>query len=177
MIRATRYLPRVNRSLGALRTVQARFQSTEASGETAAKPAAVPVDPKISKIVDEIAGLTILETSSLVAELKSRLNIPDIALPAAGAAAPAAAAPAPDAEEEAAPKEEKMIFNIKLESFDAKSKPKIIKEVKTLLGLSLVDSKKLVESAPKMLKENVPKEDADKIKDTIEKLGGKITLE
>lgn len=145
-----------------------RFQSQEAS--TSFKT----VDPKINTIVDQISQLTILETSQLVSELKIRLKIPDIAL-SAGASAPAPAA-APVVEEEA-PVEEKMVFSIKLESFDAKSKPKIIKEVKTLLGMSLVESKKIVESAPKVLKENVPKEDADKIKATIEGLGGKITLE
>jgi len=154
-----------------------RFQSSEAAPEGAAEAAkAAPVDPKISTIVDQISQLTILETSQLVKELKSRLNIPDIALPAAGAAPAAPAAPAAEAEEEA-PVEEKMIFNIKLESFDAKAKPKIIKEVKTLLGMSLVEAKKVVEGAPKVLKENVPKEDADKIKKVIEDLGGKITLE
>lgn len=134
------------------------------------------MDPKISQIVDQISKLTILETSALVTELKTRLNIPDIAMPAAGAAAPAAAAPAA-AEEPAEPVEEKTIFNIKLESFDAKSKPKIIKEVKNLIGLSLVEAKKFVEAAPKILKENVTKDDAEKIKQTIEGVGGKITLE
>lgn len=146
-----------------------RFNSTEA--------AAAPVDPKISAIVDQISTLTILETSALVTELKTRLNIPDIAFPAAGAggaAAPAAAAPV---EEAAEPVEEKTMFNIKLESIDAKSKPKIIKEIKNLLGLSLVESKKFAESAPKMLKENVNKEDAEKIKQAIEAAGGKIVLE
>lgn len=72
---------------------------------------------------------------------------------------------------------EKTIFNIKLESFDAKTKAKVIKEVKGLLGLSLVDSKKFVESAPKVLKENVAKEDAEKIKKTLEDLGAKVSLE
>ncbi|CAN6671901.1 large ribosomal subunit protein bL12m [Trichomonascus vanleenenianus] len=150
-----------------MRTQSVRFNSTEAA----------PVDPKISAIVDEIAKLNLLETSQLVKELKTRLDIPDISFPAAGAA-PAAPVAAPAEEEEAPPAaEEKTIFNIKLESFDAKNKAKIIKEVKGLLGLNLVDSKKLVESAPKVLKENVPKEDADKIKETIEKIGGKVTLE
>lgn len=172
----SRNLLRVARRPGALRTVAnvgIRFNSTEAV-EGAGKP---PVDPKISSIVDEISKLTILETSALVRELKERLDIPDIAMPVAGAAAPAAA-PADAAEEEAAPPaEEKMIFTLKLEGFDPKSKPKIIKEVKNMLGLSLVESKKLVESAPKVLKDNVPKEDAEKIKATIEGLGGKLTLE
>lgn len=150
-----------------------RLNSTAAAE---AAPQKAPVDPKISQIVDQISTLTLLETSALVSELKERLNISDIALPAAGAAAPAApAAPVEEEPKEAA--EEKTIFAIKLQSFDAKAKPKIIKEVKGLLGLSLVDSKKFVEAAPKVLKDNVPKEDADKIKATLEGLGAQVTLE
>jgi large subunit ribosomal protein L7/L12 len=64
-----------------------------------------------------------------------------------------------------------------LESFEATAKPKIIKEVKGLLGLSLVDSKKFVESAPKMLKEGVPKEEVEKLKGVLEGLGAKVTVE
>jgi large subunit ribosomal protein L7/L12 len=94
------------------------------------------------------------------------------------AAAPAAPAAAPVEEEEAAPaKQEKTLFNIKLESFDAAAKPKIIKEIKSMLGLSLVDSKKFVESAPKMMKESVPKEEAEKIIATLKALGGVVTME
>lgn len=135
-----------------------------------------PVDPKISTIVDQISTLTLLETSALVTELKERLNIPDISFPSGGAA-PAAAPAAPVEEEVKEEVEEKTIFSIKLESFDAKSKPKIIKEVKGLLGLSLVESKKFVEAAPKVLKENVAKEDAEKIKAALEGLGAKVALE
>jgi large subunit ribosomal protein L7/L12 len=64
-----------------------------------------------------------------------------------------------------------------LEGFEATAKPKIIKEVKGLLGLSLVDSKKFVESAPKMLKEGVPKEEVEKLKSVLEGLGAKVTIE
>ncbi|SCU98863.1 LAFA_0G20560g1_1 [Lachancea sp. 'fantastica'] len=143
---------------------------------TAASPA--PVDPKIAKIVEDISKLTLLETSSLISELKTQLNIPDIAMPVAGAVPAGGAAPAAaeEAKEEEV-KEEKTIFSIKLESFDAKSKPKVIKEVKNLLGLSLVEAKKFVEAAPKVLKENVAKEDADKIKAALEGLGAKVALE
>ncbi len=158
-----------------------RLNSTAAPAADAAKDAAAaPVDPKISTIVDQISKLTLLETSSLITELKSKLNIPDISFPVGGAAAPGAAAAAPAAEEAAEAEEkpeEKTIFNIKLDSFDAKSKPKIIKEVKGLLDLSLVESKKFVEAAPKVLKENVAKEDAEKIKKTLEALGAKVSLE
>jgi len=95
-----------------------------------------------------------------------------------GSAAPPAAAPAPVEEEEAAPAaQEKTLFNLKLESFDATAKPKIIKEVKSMLGLSLVESKKFVESAPKLMKEGVPKEEAEKIVATLKALGGVVVME
>lgn len=152
--------------------VATRFNSTAPATESA------PVDAKIQAIVDSISKLTLVETSSLIKTLKTQLDIPDMAFPVGGVAAPAAAPAEAEAEADAAPAAaEKTIFNIKLESFDAKTKAKVIKEVKGLLGLSLVDSKKFVESAPKVLKENVAKEDAEKIKKTLEDLGAKVTLE
>jgi large subunit ribosomal protein L7/L12 len=66
---------------------------------------------------------------------------------------------------------------LKLESFDAAAKPKVIKEIKSMLGLSLVDSKKFVETAPKVMKENVPKEEAEKILETLKGLGAKVVME
>ena len=94
------------------------------------------------------------------------------------AAGPAAPAAAPVEEEEAAPAAaEKTLFNLKLEKFDAGSKPKVIKEIKSMLGLSLVDSKKFVESAPKMMKEGVPKEEAEKIVETLKALGATAVME
>lgn len=62
-------------------------------------------------------------------------------------------------------------------SFEAAAKPKVIKEVKGLLGLSLVDSKKFVESAPKTMKESVPKEEAEKIVAALKDLGAVVTME
>jgi len=94
------------------------------------------------------------------------------------AAGPAAPAAAPVEEEEVAPaQQEKTLFNLKLESFEAGAKPKIIKEIKSMLGLSLVDSKKFVESAPKMMKEGVPKDEAEKIIAALKELGGKVSME
>jgi large subunit ribosomal protein L7/L12 len=92
---------------------------------------------------------------------------------------PAPAAPAATVEEEeAAPvQQEKTLFNLKLMSFEAGSKPKIIKEIKSMLGLSLVDSKKFVESAPKLMKEAVPKEEAEKIVEVLKGLGGVVVME
>ena len=66
---------------------------------------------------------------------------------------------------------------MKLVSFEAASKPKVIKEVKAMLGLSLVASKKFVESAPKVMKESVPKEDAEKMKEKLKALGAVVEVE
>ncbi|KAL0074596.1 ribosomal protein L7/L12 C-terminal domain-containing protein [Phycomyces blakesleeanus] len=137
--------------------------------------ASAAVDPKISAIVDQIETLTLLQTSSLVSLLKTRLNIQDIAMPVAvpGAGAGAGAA-APVEEEKAAEKTE---FNVKIEKVDAASKAKIIREVKNLAGLNLVEAKKFVESVPKVLKESLPKEDAIKLQKALEALGATVVLE
>ncbi|PBK72960.1 ClpS-like protein [Armillaria solidipes] len=139
-------------------------------------PPSTSKDATINRIVDDISGLTLLQAADLVTLLKSRLNIQEIAMPAAApaAAAPAAAADEPEAEK---PKE-KTVFNVKLESFDAGSKPKVIREVKALVpNLTLIDAKKFVESLPKVLKENLPKEEAEKLKATFEALGSVVTLD
>ncbi|EJS43754.1 mnp1p [Saccharomyces arboricola H-6] len=167
-------------------SITTRFNSTTTT-EPLTKDDAKPVDPKISKIVQDISQLTLLETSSLISELKTALNIPEISMPmggfmagGAGAGASNAAGSAGEAgagaEEEAKP-EAKTVFTVKLDAFDAKTKAKVIKEVKGLLGLSLVEAKKFVEAAPKVLKENIAKDDAEKIKKTLEDLGAKVSLE
>ncbi|OAR02261.1 hypothetical protein LLEC1_03535 [Akanthomyces lecanii] len=147
-----------------------RYNATDAAAEA-------PANPKIADIVEQISKLTLLETADLVSSLKTKLNIPD--LPVGGfAAAPAAAPAAVEETEEAAPAAaEKTLFTLQLQEFDAATKAKVIKEIKSLLGLSLVESKKFVESAPKMMKENVPKEDAEKIIATMKELGAKVTME
>ncbi|KZT51370.1 ClpS-like protein [Calocera cornea HHB12733] len=131
---------------------------------------------KVQRIVDDIAALTLLEAADLVSQLKTRLNIQEIAMPAA-AAGPAAPAAAAEPLEEEKPKE-KTIFNVKLEAFDPATKAKVIKEIKALVpNMNLVEAKKFVESAPKMIKEGVPKEEAEKLKKTFTDLGATITLE
>ncbi|KAL2676237.1 ribosomal protein L7/L12 C-terminal domain-containing protein [Phyllosticta citricarpa] len=161
----------VRASTSSVARVTRRWQSTES--------AAAPANPKIANIVDQISQLTLLETADLVSTLKTRLNIPD--MPVGGfAAAPATAPAAAEAaeEEEAAPAaQEKTLFTLKLQSFDAGAKPKVIKEVKSMLGLSLVDSKKFVESAPKQMKENVPKDECEKIIETMKALGAVVVME
>ncbi|KAI2642799.1 54S ribosomal protein L12 [Xylaria nigripes] len=150
-------------------SIQRRHNSTEAAA----------TNPKIAGIVDQISQLTLLETADLVSSLKSRLNIPDLPVGGFAAAAPAAApaAAAEEADEPAPVAQEKTLFTLKLTAYDAAAKAKIIKEVKNLLGLSLVDSKKFVESAPKTMKESVPKEEADKIVATMKDLGATVVME
>ncbi|WFD44156.1 54S ribosomal protein L12, mitochondrial [Malassezia psittaci] len=132
--------------------------------------------PKINSIVDEIEKLTLLEASELVSQLKTRLNITDIAMPSAAApAAPTAAKEEEPAEEK--PKE-KTLFTIRFGGLNADTaKAKVIKEIKAINStMNLVEAKKFVESAPQTLKENVTKEDAEKIKAAIEAAGGKVEL-
>lgn len=100
------------------------------------------------------------------------------AAPSAAPGAPGTAAAAAVEEDEPAPAaQEKSLFTLKLKSFDAAAKSKIIKEVKSMLGLSLIDSKKFVESVPKVMKEGVTKEEGTKIVETIKALGGEVEME
>ena len=130
--------------------------------------------PKLTTIVDQIEKLTLLEAAELVAQLKERLNIQDIAMPSASAA-PVAAAPAAEAApaEEEKPKE-KALVTVKLKGLkDASAKAKVIKEIKALnSNMNLVEAKKFVESAPQILKEGLTKEEAEKLQKAIEAAGG-----
>ena len=120
---------------------------------------------KITAIVEEIKTLTILEVAELVKALEAEFGVSAAPVAVAGgAAAPAAAAV-----------EEKTEFDVELKSFGAK-KLDVIKAVRELLGLGLKEAKELVESAPKVIKEAVSKEDAEKIKATLEATGAEIEI-
>ena len=129
----------------------------------------------VQRIADQICGMTVLEVADLHELLKDRLRIeaaPAMAMPMMAAAAPAAAAPA---EEEKA--EEKTHFNVVLEGFDAAKKIAVVKEVRTATGLGLKESKELVEGAPKTLKDNLPKADAEALVKILTEAGAKCKLE
>ncbi|XP_060522352.1 uncharacterized protein LOC132699575 [Cylas formicarius] len=134
-----------------------------------------PVSPKIDKLATEIAHLNLIEVSELSSLLKKRLNLPDApAFPAGGFVAAAA----PVEEEEVEPQKVKTIFTVKLMKFDEKQKVALIKEVKNLLeGMNLVQAKKFVEGAPTVVKADIPKEEADKLKEVLEKVGATIEIE
>ncbi|KAF8911859.1 ribosomal protein L7/L12 C-terminal domain-containing protein [Mucidula mucida] len=152
-------------------------ETATAKSSTPPPPPATSKDQTINRLVDDISGLTLLQASDLVTLLKSRLNIQEIAMPSAAPAAAAPAAAASDEPAEEKPKE-KTVFNVKLESFEAGAKPKIIREVKALIpGLTLIDAKKFVEAVPKNLKESLPKDEAEKLQKAFQALGAVVTLE
>ncbi|XP_059051593.1 large ribosomal subunit protein bL12m [Achroia grisella] len=134
-----------------------------------------PVSPKIEKIVADITNLNLLEVSELSQVLKKRLNLPDApVMPVGGFAV---AAPAQE-EEEAAPKTVKTNFTVKMTKFDDKQKVALIKEVKSLLeGFNLVQAKKFVESVPTIVKADISKDEAEKLKEALSKVGAVIEIE
>ena len=117
----------------------------------------------LQKIVDDLSSLTVLEAADLAKMLEEKWGVSAAA--AVAVAGPAAAA-APAAEE-------KTEFNVILAAVGDK-KIEVIKEVRALTGLGLKEAKDLVEGAPKAVKEGVNKEEADKIKATLEKVGAKV---
>ena len=121
---------------------------------------------KVTAMIEEIKGLTVLELSELVHALEEEFGVSAAAraAPAAGAAAGAAAA------------EEKTDFDVVLAGFDAAQKIKVIKVVREITGLGLAEAKAAVEGAPTTLKEALGKEDAENLKKQLEEAGAKVEL-
>ena len=121
----------------------------------------------LQKIVDELSGLTVLEAADLAKMLEEKWGV--------SAAAAVAVAAGPAGGGAAAAAEEKTDFTVVLASAGDK-KIEVIKEVRALTGLGLKEAKDLVEGAPKTVKEGANKEEAGKIKATLEKVGAKVEL-
>ena len=119
---------------------------------------------KITAMIEEIKGLTVLELSELVHALEEEFGVSAAAMaaPAAGGAAPAA--------------EEKTEFDVVLAGFDAAAKIKVIKAVREVMGLGLAEAKAAVEGCPTTLKEALSKDDAEALKKQFEEVGGKVEL-
>ena len=122
----------------------------------------------LEKIVDELSSLTVLEAAELAKLLEAKWGV-SAAAAVAVAAAPAGAVAA------AAPVEEKTEFTVVLSAIGDK-KIEVIKEVRAITALGLKEAKDLVEGAPKPVKEGVGKEEAEKIKAALEKVGAKVEL-
>ena len=119
---------------------------------------------KVTAMIEEIKGLTVLELSELVHALEEEFGVSAAAMaaPAAGAAAPVA--------------EEKTEFDVVLTGFDAAAKIKVIKAVREITGLGLAEAKAVVEAAPKAVKEGVSKDEAEELKKKLEDVGAKVEL-
>jgi large subunit ribosomal protein L7/L12 len=127
----------------------------------------VEVPEKFKSLVAEIEKMSVLDLSELVKVLEDKFGVSAAApammmAPAAGGAAPAAA-------------EEKSSFTVELAEAGG-NKIAVIKVVKDITGLGLADAKALVDGAPKAVKENVAKADAEEMKKKIEEAGGKVNL-
>jgi large subunit ribosomal protein L7/L12 len=122
----------------------------------------------LQKIVEDLSSLTVLEAAELAKMLEEKWGV------SAAAAVAVAAGPAVGAAA-AAPVEEKTEFTVVLAAIGDK-KIEVIKEVRAVTGLGLKEAKDLVEGAPKPVKEGVAKEEADKIKAALEKVGAKVEL-
>ena len=121
---------------------------------------------KITALIEEVKGLTVLELSELVHALEEEFGVSAAAMaaPAAGGAAGGEAAA------------EKTEFDVVLAGFDAAAKIKVIKVVREITGQGLAEAKATVEGAPSTLKEAVSKDEAEALKKQIEEAGGKVEL-
>jgi len=120
----------------------------------------------LEKIADDLSALTVIEAAELSKLLEEKWGVSAAAPVAVAAAGPAAGGEA---------EEEKTDFDVILASFGEK-KINVIKEVRAITGLGLKEAKDLVESAPKAIREGVPKEEADEIKAKLEAAGAAVEI-
>jgi len=139
----------------------------EAQVVTEEAPEASEASEKVSRILDMVSGLTLLEAAELVKAFEDRFGVS--AAPVAAVAGPAAGAQA------AQPEEEKTEFDVILVDIGSQ-KLQVIKVVRAHTTLGLKDAKELVDNAPKPVKEAVSKEEAEKLKTELEAVGAKVEL-
>ena len=123
---------------------------------------------KVQQVMEIVEGLTVTELARLVKELKEKFDI-QAPVFAAGAAPAAAGAAAEEAVEE------KTDFTVVLTSVGEK-KIQVLKELRALTQLGLKEAKEIIDKVPSTIKENVPKEEADKIKSKLEEVGAKVEV-
>ena len=145
---------------------------------------------KVSAIVDELTGLTLLEVMDLVEEMQKKKGINELplmmlmtpgmelrglkgVLKKGGAKGGGGGGAGEEEKKEA----EKTVFDVKLDAFDAAAKIKVIKEVRTFTSLGLKEAKDLVEKVPTVLKKGVTKEEAETIIAKMKEVGAKVSME
>ena len=141
-------------------------EETPAKEEKADKKE-VEVPKKFKSLVEEIEKMSVLELSELVQILEDKFGV--------SAAAPMAVAAAPGAGEGVEAAEEKSDFNVELTEAGGQ-KIQVIKAMKEITGKGLKDAKDMVDKAPTIIKENVPKEEAEELKKKLEEAGATVKL-
>ena len=124
----------------------------------------------VQEILESIEKLTLLEAAELVKAMEEKFGVSAAAPVAVAAAAPAAAGAAAGADDADAE------VSVVLASVPADKKIAVLKEVRTITGLGLKEAKDLVEAAPKPVKENIKKAEAEEIKKTLEAAGGVVEI-
>jgi len=120
----------------------------------------------VEQMVEELSSWTVMDVANLVKTLEEKWGVSAAPVAVAGGAGPAA---------EAAAEEEKTEFDVELSEAGGQ-KIKVIKAVREITSLGLADAKKLVEEAPKVIKEGISKEEAEEMKKKLEEAGAKVTL-
>lgn len=126
---------------------------------------------KTDEILESLKSLSLLEAADLVKQIEEAFGVS-----AAATAGVVMAAPGAEAGGAAEPEEEQTEFAVHLESFEASAKIKVLKAVREATGLGLAEAKGLVEKAPTLVKDGLPKEAAEDLKKKIEAAGGKVEL-
>lgn len=127
---------------------------------------------KTDQILESLKSLSLLEAAELVKQIEEAFGVSAAASAGVVMAAPGAAAPGAEAE----PAEEQTEFAVHLEGFEATAKIKVLKAVREATGLGLAEAKALVEKAPTLVKEGLPKEAAEDLRKKIEAVGGQVAV-
>lgn len=152
---------------------QVLFYSERADNVPTSAEDELALTSKVQTVLNQILELNMVEIAELSHAIQTKFGIAESAFQV-GLGGGGAAGSAPAAEEV---KEEKTAFDVKLASFDAKSKIKVIKEVRAITGLGLKEAKELVEGAPSILKKDVKREEADELVEKLKGVGAVVELE
>ncbi|KAL3616695.1 hypothetical protein CASFOL_039089 [Castilleja foliolosa] len=137
-----------------------------------------PPSERVWRLVDEISGLTLIESAEMASILMRKLNMKE--MPVVGVMKPGAAGVAVKTGSAAVKEEkkpEKTAFELKMQSFDAGSKLKVIKEIRSFTELGLKEAKEMVEKTPTVFKKGVSKEEAEKIIEKMKAVGAIVVME
>lgn len=132
--------------------------------------------PKVEDIFQKIIQLDTVEVHLLTELVNEKVGVKPLSNAEHMAMARGGGGGGGDAKDEVEEVSVKTTFELKLTGFDAKSKIKVIKEIRTITGLGLKEAKALVDEAPKMIKDGMTKEDAEELKAKLEGIGGKVEI-